>query len=417
MFEFGTRSSLSDVYNREKLPFDSIIIRLSGEITIKSEGVRRYWERKLTNYIKRVVGDSGVVRRVRGRFYVSIDGNAGTFIGILNRLKKIFGISSLSPAISCESEIEDIKKCAEKVVDFYLNNLIRKAESFAIICKKSLSPIFGTTEVRVDVGAHIKEKFNLKVDLSNPDIPLNVEVRENETFVFVDTIKCFGGLPYGVQDKLISLVSGGPDSTLATWFVMRRGSPVTCLYFDFGVEELREDARKRVITVCKHLFKEWTPDGKGRLYILPFTEVLRVMNNVVDEKKYMYVLLKKMMYHYASIIAEKEEAVGLVTGEIIGEHASQTAWNLNVISHDCGYQVLRPVSCLDKSDVFKILKSIDETLYTLSSKSVEPCRAIAKAKPTTVADVDKIAEYKEKVLSILHEKKIDILDKAFIIEF
>jgi thiamine biosynthesis protein ThiI len=198
---------------------------------------------------------------------------------------------------------------------------------------------------------------------------------------------------------------------------MRRGSPIICLYFDFGVEDLREEARKRVISICKHLFKEWTPDGTGKLYIIPFTEILSEMSNIVNEKKYMYVLLKKMMYHYASVIAKREKAVGIVTGEIIGEHASQTAWNLNIISHGCEYQVLRPVSCLDKSDVFKLLKLIDEKLYVLASKSIEPCRTIAKVKPTTVADANKITEYENKLLAMLHEKNIDVLDKTFIIEF
>lgn len=400
-------------------PFNSIIVRLSGEISIKSEGVRRYWERKLLKYIKTVIGDTGVVRHTRGRIYVDLKETKSSSLNyILKKLVKIFGVSSISPAIKCKSDLEEIKSCAEKLTEFYINNFSFNAEnSFAIICKKSLSPLFGTTEVRVEVGAHIKDRFGLRVDLSNPDIPIHVEVRKNYSFVFPEFIRGYGGLPFGVQDKLIALLSGGPDSTLAAWLALRRGSPIIPVYFDFGEEQLRTEARNRVIKVSNILFKDWTPFGTGKLYIVPFQTVVSAILKHTNEKKYSYVLLKRLMYCFAFFIADREKAMGVVSGEIIGEHASQTVWNLNVISLGSKYQIIRPVACFDKADVFKTLKSIDEHLFEASSKSIEPCKFLTSIKPTTMAELEKILEYEKNIMEEINDKVDKILEEASIIEF
>ena len=400
-------------------PFDSIIIRPSGEISIKSEGVRKYWEGKLLKYIKRVIDGVGSVRYARGRIYIDLhDNGKSLFNDALKRLIRIFGISSLSPAIKCKSDIESIKHCAEKLIEFYLDNIFKGSNlSFAIICKKSLSPLFGTTEVRVEVGSHIKERFGLRVNLSNPDIPVNVEVREDHSFVFPTFIKGYGGLPFGVQNKVVVLLSGGPDSTLASWFALRRGSPIVPVYFDFGEDSLRENARDRAVKVAKILLNDWTPFGEGKLYVVPFQNVVASILKSVDERKYSYVLLKRLMYYFAFKIADKEKAMGVVSGEIIGEHASQTVWNLNVISSGSVYQIIRPVVCFDKADVFKILKAVDEKLYEISSKSIEPCRILTSIKPTTVAELEKIINYEKKIMEDVESIVGEILDNASIIEF
>jgi len=410
-------SEIKDIFSLDDGPFDGILLRYSGEITIKSEGVRRFWEDKLYGYVKNVVGSNGIIRRERGRLYIIIK-QKNSFSYLIKKLVKIFGFSSLSPVIICESRLDEIKACAKKLVKFYLDKFEnRKNLSFAIIAKKSLARSFGTTELRNDIGAFIKDTYNLKVDLSNPDIPVYIEARENITFVYSHIIPCPGGLPYGVQDKVISLTSGGPDSTLATWFILRRGSPVICVYYDFGQKELRSEARNRVLKIFKHLCDNWIPVKKSKLYIIPFDKVIKEIFLNVSDKKFAYVLLKRMMVYFANIIAEREHARGIVTGEIVGEHASQTIWNLDVITFGSKVQILRPLLGFDKSDVLKLLKNIDEHLYELASKSIEPCKIITDIKPTTRANLHLILEDEKKVLKVIEDKLDEILESSSIIEF
>ena len=248
-------------------------------------------------------------------------------------------------------------------------------------------------------------------------MPINVEVREDYSFVFPTFIKGYGGLPFGVQSKMVALLSGGPDSTLASWFALRRGSPIVPVYFDFGEASLRENARDRVIKVAKILFNDWTPFGEGKLYIIPFQNVASSILKSVDEKKYSYVLLKRLMYYFAFKVADREKALGVVSGEIIGEHASQTVWNLNVISSGSVYQIIRPVACFDKADVFKILKAVDERLYEISSKSIEPCKILTSIKPTTVAELEKVINYEKIIMGDIKPVVGENLDNASIIEF
>ena len=406
----------------EESPFNGLLVRFSGEITIKSERTRAIWERLLFKYVKMIVGGYGGVRRERGRIYIFLEEkDSEAFSRIILRLSKLFGISSISPAIICKSSLKEIINCADMLVKYYLDNVLKDSnnKSFAIIAKKSLARSFGTTELRYDVGAYVKEKYNLRVDLENPDIPIYIEAREDLSFIYSDIISGPGGLPYKVQDKVVSLMSGGPDSTLATWFVLRRGSPIVGVYYDFGAKDLRREARKRILEIFRHICENWIPFDKCRLYILQFDDVVREIFKSINDNRIAYVLLKRLMLFYASIIAEKEEAKGIVTGEIIGEHASQTVWNLDVISYGSKIQILRPILGFDKADVLRILKKIDKKLYELASKSVEPCRLVTGIKPTTKADFQKVMQAEKTILDNLRAKKLidEIISNGTIIEF
>ncbi len=414
--ELNISPSLAKIYN-------SLIIRLSGEISIKSEGVKRYWQRKLAQYIRNYINTLGhrdvELLEERSRLYLFFRNSIReSHIPLIDKIRHTFGISSISLAKKCDSELDAIKVCSEELVREYLKRLNgnNKVKTFGIVCKKSLSPLFGTTEVRYEVGRHIKETFNLSVNLTNPDLKVNIDVRENHTYIYFDEIPCYGGLPFGVQDKLIVLMSGGPDSTLAAWMALRRGSPIIPIYYDFGIKELREKARKRVIEIARVLFKKWTPVERGRLYIIPLDVIVKSILSEIDDKRFYYVLLKRFMFKIAYYVAKNENATGIVSGEILGEHASQTAWNLNVISTNSDFVIHRPVFGFDKADIFRILKIIDKDLYEISSSSIETCKEITRAKPTTQASLNKVLLYEEKILNKLADTLYKVIEDAYIIE-
>ena len=405
-----------------KMPFDTIILRLSGEIPIKSEGVRGYWEKKLGKIVNYIIKEEGLdneafVARERGRLYVYFkDTIIESHSMFINRLRRIFGFSSLSLGIRCESTLDSIKHAVSKLVSSYLE-LKSDTKTFAIISKKSLSPLFGTTEVRYDIGKFVKDEFNLGVNLDSPDLPIYIDVREKKSYVYIDQVPCFGGLPYGVQSSLTVLLSGGPDSTLASWFTMRRGSPIIPIFYDFGEAKLRKEAKIRVVNIARGLFKHWTPYGEGKLVIVPFDDVTKLIFEVVDDRKYYYIVLKAMMYHFAVELSKIEETSGFVTGEIIGEHASQTVWNLSILSKSIDFPIFRPLLGFDKMDIFRWLRSVDEDLYNFSSKSIEPCKLITGVKPTTKAKEDVFFIYVKKLKDKLKENINDILGDKEVIEF
>lgn len=269
-------------------------------------------------------------------------------------------------------------------------------------------------EIKNVCGDVIRRKYNLSVNLTRPDLPIHVDIRKKFAFVYNQKIEGAGGLPLGIQGKAISLMSGGPDSTLATWLAMKRGLYIIGVYFDFGEKNLSIQAVNRVLKIGEKLAKDWR--GLRKLYIVPFTKIVTAILTVSTPKN-AYVLLKRYMMRFAREIARREKANAIVTGEILGEHASQTLDNLLVISDAISdLIILRPVLTYDKSEIFRNLKKIDEELYELSSKSIEPCRDIASIKPTTKAKIQQILS-DEKKLGIDEEIISNFIDDAVIIEY
>lgn len=342
------------------------------------------------------------------RFYVKTEDVENS----VERLKRIFGIASVSPAIICDLELEKIFENCERLLEYLMDK--ERIRTFGIFIDKNLSDSISSTQLKIELGDHLRKKYNLKVDLKNPDAPIRLDIRQNFVLIYAEKITAAGGLPLGTQDAVVSLLSGGPDSTLATWLVMHRGSYVTGIYFDFGEEELRKEAKNRVLTVAEILASKWR--GLNKLYIIPFGEVISSILTFATPKN-AYVILKRYMVRAAEIIAEKEKAKAIVTGEIIGEHASQTVHNLSIITEVAEkFTILRPVLAFDKSEVFRRLKEIDLDLYNAANKSIEPCKVITSIKATTLAKRGEILE-DEKNIDLEKEDIERIVSRADVIDF
>lgn len=389
--------------------YNSIIVRLSGEIAIKSRAVRDLWERKIYwQIVKRLSDIDATVVREGLRLYIVTN----AVDEVISKLRFIFGVSSISPAIMCGADLQEIRDSAEKLVRFALGK--RPYSTFGIIVKKKLRDDISSMDLKNIVGEHIRRIFNLRVYLDAPELPIYVEIRKDRAFVYTENIEGPGGIPIGTQATVVSLMSEGPDSTLATWLVMRRGSKVIGVYFDFGAEDFRREALNRVLRVAEILARDW--EGLRKLYVVHFTRVASAIL-IAAKPKNAYVLLKRYMLRTARIIMEREKARAIVTGEIIGEHASQTIDNLTVIDDAVsGITILRPVVGYDKMEIFKKLLRIDKRLYEITNKSIEPCRDLTTIKPTTKAKIDSIRE-DEELLGIDDDVLRRLVDDAMVIEF
>ncbi|MCW4034197.1 MAG: tRNA 4-thiouridine(8) synthase ThiI [Candidatus Bathyarchaeota archaeon] len=377
-------ASLNSVY-------DSVIIRFSGELWLKKVWTRKFYERRLSRNLKTAlkhfdVPYSGVVRR-HGRFYLK----TSCAVDAAEKLSRIFGISSISPAVQLSSKFEDV---LEKST-FLASKTLQKGNSFAVQCKRVGKHDYTSNDVRKQLGQRVLdmfgEKLGLRVDLGNPDVVLGVEIRDDEAFVYSQTVDGVGGMPLGTQPKLVGLFSGGIDSAVGFWLVMKRGSPVVFVYFD-NTPYTDETTTQRALDVAKVLFG-WAIGYPKKVYIVQHGENMKQI--METNRKYTCLLCKRMMYRVAERIAEEVHAEGIVTGEAIGEQASQTLTNLRVLDAAAlSYPVHRPLLGFDKSETVAIARKIGT--YKVSSKTAGGCTAVPYS-PSTKAKMEDVLRAEEKL--------------------
>jgi len=377
-------TSLNNVY-------DTVIIHFSGEIWLKKLWTRKYYEKRLARNLKKTLKHysipySELVRR-HSRFYLK----TSSAIDAADKLARVFGISSVSPAVETSSKLEDV---IEKSL-FVAGIVLKKGNSFAVRCKRVGNQGYSSSDVRKLLGQRVLDKFgkklDLRVDLSNPDVVLGVEIRDNQAFVYSQTVMAVGGMPLGVQPKLVGLFSGGIDSAVGCWLVMKRGSPVVFVYFD-NSPFTDETTTQRALNVARVLF-DWAIGFPRKVYVVQHGENLRQI--MKTNRKYSCLLCKRMMYRVAECLVERMNAEGIVTGEAIGEQASQTLTNLRVLNAAVKeYPVHRPLLGFDKQETEAMGRKIGT--YAVSSKKAAPCTAVPY-QPSTKAKLEEVLKAEEKL--------------------
>lgn len=373
--------------------FETVIIRYGGEMGIKGSWTRRMYERRLSKNIKSALNHhkihySKIIRKY-GRLYLktSLAREASS------KLSMVFGISSLSPAWETTSELSDI---VSKSL-FLAGLTLHKKDSFAVRCRRTGDHPYTSVDICREVGRQVLaglHDLDLKVDLENPDVELEIEIREDKAFAYTTVVDGVGGLPLGTQPKVVCLLSGGIDSPVACWWAMKRGCPAVPVYFD-NAPFTDESSTKRAINVAKILF-QWAIGFSRRMYVVPHGQNLIEFREKCS-KRLTCVLCKRAMYRIAERIADMERAEGIVTGEAIGEQASQTLRNLRVLTAAAAkYPIHRPLLGFDKAETEKIARKIGT--YEASTQRVKECTA-DPSKPTTRADPQEVAEA-EKAVSI-----------------
>ena len=364
------------------MKFDSVIVRFGGEIGIKGEWTRRAYEKLLLKNMKTALKHHGVshekIIHKRGRIYIKTKNTQETAL----KLTRVFGVSSVSSAVEAVSDMNEIVQRAVELAE----DILKSGSSFAVRCHRVGEHPYSSIDICEEAGKQILARLkclNLRVDLKNPQFTVGVEVRDDYAYIFAETLRGVGGFPLGSQPKVVCLLSGGIDSAVACWLVMKRGCPIIPVYFDI-IPFTDEAATANALDVARKLF-EWSIGFPRKVRIVSHGKNLETFVRR-SPRKLTCILCKRMMYRVAERIAEMEKAEGIVTGEAIGEQASQTLHNLRVLNEAAiGYPVHRPLLGFNKLETEGLAKKIGT--FKISTRKTEGCSAAPK-KPATRARLE-----------------------------
>jgi thiamine biosynthesis protein ThiI len=282
----------------------------------------------------------------------------------------VFGVVSTSPVIVAGTDIKEVCEAAAALG----REVIGEGQSFAIRARRAGAYPHTSQEIGRMCGDAVFEAVrerNPRVDLKKPDHEVFVEVRESNSYVFSRVIKGVGGMPLGSQGKMVALVSGGIDSPVAAWLMMRRGCDLIPVFFNNGRFSDKAYTDRAMDTIKK--LKEWAPGHSFRVYEVPHGDSLREFierGNV----KYTCVFCKHMMYKAAVQIALREGAHGIVTGSSLGQVASQTSDNLLIEHFMIDFPVYHPLIGLDKNEIVDMARRIGT--YDISVRPASCCKAV-----------------------------------------
>lgn len=361
------------------------------------------FEAKLIKNMKHVLNGLGVVSvtKSQSRIYVEPESDDYPIDEAIMRLTKVFGIASVSPVKKIETNLETIfQKAVEMTKEIMANS---RYKTFKVATKRANKKFpLNSMEVSKELGAVLlREVPGLEVDVNEPDFIVHVEIREN-TYIYSEIIPGVKGLPVGSNGKATLLLSGGIDSPVAGWMVAKRGVKIEGVHF-YSYPYTSEKAKEKVIRLGKIL----SLYNLGmKLHIVPFTEIQLEINQNCPEE-YLTIIMRRFMMKIAERIAQQNGSLGLITGEAIGQVASQTLESLLVTDNAVTLPVYRPCIGMDKREVVEISKKIGT--YETSILPYEDCCTVFVAKhPVTKPKLQKTIEY-EAVLNAeeLIQKAID----------
>lgn len=347
-------------------------------------------ERLLASNILDALGAAGGDRRLRvvrgmGRIYVvgfETEEESSKYLEVLSR---VMGVVSISPALLVE--FSDLNDLVERASEFFEPRV--RGSSFAVRARRVGAHDFTSVDVARLVGRELVERTGLRVDLTSPDYTARIEIVNDRAYFYDKIVRGPGGLPIGSEGYVISLFSGGIDSPVASWFMMRRGCAVDLLLFNIAGSEQVEVAKE----VARELMSKWGYGYRPKLFVVDLRPaVSRIVASVPES--YIVVVLRRLMMRVASKLAKALGAKAIVTGESVGQAASQTLDNLSVIDQASEVMVLRPLLGLDKDEIVKYAKRIGT--YDCSIRLPEYCPVGAR-RVTTMARLDKVLKYEGRV--------------------
>ena len=381
---------------------EKVLIVKYGEIAMRGNNQYIFINRLISAIRKNLdpIGNYYVVRDP-GRLIVEDRGGELDYDLTIPKLETIFGLHSICPGIRLDNmEFDTI---CEEALKHMQDTYGDKELTFKVKTRRANKKFeMHSMDLSMEVGAYLLDRMpNLKVDVKNPDVTLHIEIR-NHVYMHSQTIPCHGGLPYGSNGKAVSLLSGGIDSPVATWMMAKRGVEVEGVYFH-SPPYTSEWAKEKVIDLAKRI-ADFT--GEFRLYVVPFTELqLYLLDNTAHDR--LTIHLKRCFMRAAEMIANKDGALALVTGESVGQVASQTMQGIQVINAVCDLPVLRPLAGMDKSEIVERAEKIGT--FEISIRPYEDCCTVFVAKhPVTKPRLNYIekAEHKLTELDRLLEEAV-----------
>lgn len=342
------------------------------------------------------------IRKLPGRFLLEAKSENEGYVA--SRLKKIFGIANFSQIEETVLEKkDDLGKLGEKIVESLKK---RKFKTFKVEASRSdKSFLLNSQELNEKLGEMILSKMNKKVNLHNPDVRVFIEVVSGKAFYYFEKIAGSGGLPTGTSGKLVSLISGGIDSPVASWFMQKRGAKI--VFVHFHSYPFTSEISQEVVRDLVKVLSEWQLGAK--LYFVPLGEIQKEIVKEVPGKLRL-IFYRRWMAKISELIAEKENARGVVSGESLGQVASQTMENLEVIGEAVSLPWYRPLIGFDKEEIIRKAREIGT--YEISIQPFEDCCSfLVGSNPETRARLGEVKKFEKKI-----EKKLIKLSEKSVVE-
>ncbi len=368
---------------------EKVILARIGEIALKGLN-RKNFENKLASNMRKAMKDCGEfeINWSQSRFFITGKNNFDIDKAV-DKLTNVFGIVSVSVAVCVDNDMEEIKKAVQHVVGKKLGS---ESMTFKVEAKRGDKSFhLKSPEICSELGAYILKNFSpsVKVDVNNPDFILFVEVRE-KTYVYTDIVEGHRGMPVGSNGRGCLLLSGGIDSPVAGYMVAKRGVELVCVHYH-SYPYTSERAKGKVIDLAKILASYC---GTIKLYIVPFTDIQLEINKRC-EQSYSTIIMRRSMMRLAEKIARQTGCMALVTGESIGQVASQTMHSLYCTDNAVNMPVFRPLIGMDKTEVIDIARKIDT--YETSILPYEDCCTIFTPRhPKTRPNLDEVIKQEER---------------------
>lgn len=360
---------------------EKYIIIHYGEIYLKG-GNRRFFEDRLVGNVRLALQDFGSLNleQIAGRVVLEVFPDWDLEL-VNDRLKKVFGIEYLALAWRTKQELKQIE------TDLYSLIKDKNFKSFRVTTRRN-NKGFPLTSLEIDkkLGEMVVKKMKKKVDLENPDLNCHVDLVRSFAFIYFDKIQCRGGLPVGTSGKLLCLISGGIDSPVAANLMQKRGAEIVFVNFDAypATPKANQEKVKDLVTVLNQY------QFGAKLYFAPLLDIQKEIVRKVPED-YRVIFYRRMMLRLAKMIANKENILAIVTGDSLGQVASQTVENIRVISEAIDLPILRPLIGQNKDEIINLAEKIGT--YDLSVQAANDCCSLYIPKhPVTHADLNLVLD-------------------------
>ena len=371
---------------------NDMILLKQGEMVLKGLN-RKSFEMKLMANIRRRLRELGEfkVYSVQSTIYVEPQNDACDMDEAFERLKKVFGIVSLNRAAACEKELDAIVNTAVT----YLGETMETAKSFKVETKRS-DKSFPKTSIQVSqyVGGQLAERYpNVRVDVRTPELTVNVEIRDYAAYVHGNAVPGAGGMPVGCNGRAVTLLSGGIDSPVSSYMIAKRGVQVIPVHF-FSFPYTSEQAKEKVIELAQKLTVYC---GRLTVEIVPFTHIQEEIREKCPEELFT-LIMRRFMMRISQMVADANGCSALITGENLGQVASQTMQAMAVTEECVTLPVLRPLIGMDKREIVEIARKIG-TFDTSILPYEDCCTVFTPRHPRTKPHLDEILEA-EKALDV-----------------
>ena len=359
-----------------------LIIIKYGELTTKHDNINFFIKTLKNNIESSLSGIDNKITYDVGRMFIETD----EYDEVVKKLTNTFGIHEIN--IAYEIDDRSLDNISKVLIELLSD---KEFNTFKVVTKRSDKsyPVKSMDVSRTLGGVVLKNKKTVKVDVNNPELLINVEIRNNKAYLYFEKVAGIGGYPVGTLGKGMLMLSGGIDSPIAGYLAMKRGIRIEGVYFD-SPPHTSIDAKNKVLELASILSSY---SGYVKLHVIHFTEIQEAIYKYCP-KEYMITIMRRMMYRIAEKLAHKNNCKAIINGESVGQVASQTLTSMAAINEVIKMPVLRPVCCYDKIEIIDLAKRIGT--YDVSIRPFQDCCTIfVPEHPVINPEIEKAREYEQ----------------------